>query len=36
MPVEAFDPEGALLMAAIAVIAAAAASRLIRKRDLGV
>ena len=30
MPVEAFNPEGALLMAAIAVIAAGAASRLIR------
>jgi ABC-2 type transport system permease protein len=36
MPVEAFNPEGALLMAAIAVIAATAASRLIRERDVAV
>jgi ABC-2 type transport system permease protein len=34
MPVEAFNPEGALLMAAIAIAAAAAASRLIRERDV--
>lgn len=34
MPVGAFNPEGALLMAAVATIAAAAASRLIRERDL--
>lgn len=36
MPVEAFNPEGALLMAAIAVIAAAAGSRLIRERDVAI
>lgn len=34
MPVEAFNPEGALLMIAIATAAAAAASRLIRERDV--
>lgn len=34
MPVEAFNPEGALMMAALAVFAAAAASRLIRERDV--
>jgi ABC-2 type transport system permease protein len=34
MPVEAFNPEGALLMAAVAVVAAAAAIRLIRERDV--
>ncbi|TLM84742.1 ABC transporter permease [Pseudarthrobacter sp. NamE5] len=34
MPVEAFDPGGALLMAAVALAAGAAAGRLIRKRDL--
>lgn len=36
MPVEAFSPEGALLMAAIAIAAAAAACRLIRERDVKV
>jgi ABC-2 type transport system permease protein len=36
MPVEAFNTEGALLMAAIAIVAAAAASRLIRERDVTV
>ncbi|WP_420178783.1 ABC transporter permease [Paenarthrobacter sp. TA1.8] len=36
MPVEAFNPEGALLMVAIAVIAAAAGSRLIRERDVAI
>ncbi|MGF9648002.1 polyketide antibiotic transporter [Pseudarthrobacter oxydans] len=36
MPVEAFHPEGALVMAAVAVIAAGAASRLVRERDLTV
>jgi ABC-2 type transport system permease protein len=36
MPVEAFRPEGALLMAAVAVVAAAAAGRLVRERDLTV
>lgn len=34
MPVEAFNPEGAVLMAAIAIAAAAAAIRLIRERDV--
>lgn len=34
MPVEAFNPEGALLMAAIAAVAGAAASRLISERDV--
>jgi ABC-2 type transport system permease protein len=34
MPVEAFHPEGALLMAAVAITAAAAAARLVRERDL--
>lgn len=34
MPVEAFHPEGALLMAAVAITAAAAAVRLVRERDL--
>jgi ABC-2 type transport system permease protein len=34
MPVEAFNPEGALLMAAVAIAGAAAASVLIRGRDL--
>jgi ABC-2 type transport system permease protein len=34
MPVEVFNPEGALLMAAIAIAAAAADSRLIRQRDV--
>lgn len=34
MPAEAFDPAGALLMAAVAIAAAAAASRLMRERDL--
>ena len=34
MPVEAFDPAGALLMGAVALAAAAAALRLIRARDL--
>ncbi len=34
MPVEAFQPEGALLMAAVAITAAAAAVRLVRERDL--
>ncbi|WP_258803155.1 ABC transporter permease [Pseudarthrobacter sp. NS4] len=36
MPVEAFQPEGAVLMAAVAVVAAAAAARLVRGRDLTV
>jgi ABC-2 type transport system permease protein len=36
MPVEAFHLEGALLMAAVAVIAAAAGSRLIRERDVAI
>jgi ABC-2 type transport system permease protein len=34
MPVEAFHPEGALQMAAVAIAAAAAAARLVRERDL--
>lgn len=34
MPVEAFDPAGALLMGAVALAAAAAALRVIRARDL--
>jgi ABC-2 type transport system permease protein len=34
MPVEAFDPGGALLMAAVSIAAAAAAGRLIGKRDV--
>ncbi|WP_247040661.1 ABC transporter permease [Arthrobacter rhizosphaerae] len=34
MPVEAFNPEGAVLMAAIAIAVAAAAIRLIRERDV--
>ncbi|MHA7263772.1 ABC transporter permease [Arthrobacter sp. TMN-37] len=34
MPVEAFNPEGALMMAGIAVVAAAAACSLIRHRDV--
>lgn len=34
MPVEAFQPEAALLMAAVAVAASVAASRSVRKRDL--
>lgn len=34
MPVEAFNPEGALLMAAISIAAAAAGIRLIRERDV--
>ena len=34
MPVEAFNPDGALLMAAVALLAAAAATRLVRERDL--
>jgi ABC-2 type transport system permease protein len=34
MPVEAFHREGALLLGAVAVAAAAAATRLIRERDL--
>jgi len=34
MPAEAFDPAGAVLMAAIAIALAAAAGRLIRERDL--
>ncbi|WP_461164411.1 ABC transporter permease [Arthrobacter sp. R4-81] len=36
MPVEAFNPGGAMLMVAVAIAAAAAASRLIRERDLTV
>ncbi|MCQ6271083.1 polyketide antibiotic transporter [Pseudarthrobacter sp. R1] len=36
MPVEAFHPEGALVMAAVAILAAGAASRLVRERDLTV
>jgi ABC-2 type transport system permease protein len=36
LPVEAFRPEGALVMAAVAIIAAGAASRLVRERDLTV
>lgn len=36
MPVEAFHPEGALLMIAVAIAMASAASRLIGKRDLTV
>lgn len=36
MPVEAFQLEGALLMTAVAIAMASAASRLIRKRDLTV
>ncbi|WP_309107258.1 polyketide antibiotic transporter [Arthrobacter sp.] len=36
MPVEAFNPGGTLLMATIAISAAAAASRLIRERDVTV
>ncbi|WP_163167377.1 polyketide antibiotic transporter [Arthrobacter sp. Alg241-R88] len=36
MPVEAFHPEGALVLAAVALIAAGAASHLIRGRDLTV
>jgi ABC-2 type transport system permease protein len=34
MPVEAFNPEGALLMAALAIAVAASAIRLIRERDV--
>ncbi|WP_458781189.1 ABC transporter permease [Arthrobacter sp. D3-16] len=34
MPVEAFQPEAALLMVAVAIAASAAASRLVRDRDL--
>jgi ABC-2 type transport system permease protein len=36
MTVEAFRPEGALVMAAVAITAAGAASRLVRERDLTV
>ena len=36
MPVEAFNLDGALLMAAVAVAAAAAAARLVRERDLAI
>lgn len=34
MPVEAFNPSGALLMAAIAVVGSAAATKLIQRRDV--
>jgi ABC-2 type transport system permease protein len=36
MPVEAFNRDGALVMAAVVLLAAAAAARLVKERDMTV